>query len=57
MNVHTLFRAVLGAALCFALFLTPAFAAAPNSPARRTAVDESKAEAATMLEKGKADQA
>lgn len=46
--------------LCFCFFIalcSSAFAASTTSPIRRGAVEENKAEAATLLEKGKADQA
>ncbi len=54
---RTLFRAALGSILCLTLSFSAAFAASSTDPTRRTAVDSAKAEAATLLEKGKADQA
>ncbi len=56
MTIRTLRRAALGAFLCLTLAL-PALAASADTPARRTAVESGKAEAATLLEKGKAEQA
>ena len=57
MTLRIVSRAVLGAALLIALSLSSAFAASSTSPARRGAVEEGKAEAATLLQQGKFDQA
>ena len=57
MTLRAFSRAALGAALLLALSFSSAFAAVSTSPIRRGAVEEGKAEAATLLEKGKADQA